>query len=333
MEQRRLRIHGAVSKLFCDLPDFLVSSIRHENNTLEIKVEFKPFTDCELVTKRKKKAPPSKRVRNRKRLKEFLEKTKSEAYNTGAEEKSLGKDPGDPVFGTPTTNLGRAAGEEFDQMQECEDFYDDGVLLQSGNNTCCDGDPGAEDDGSEGDSHDKTDHCAQEPRIESNSTENQSADKEAGSAGGQTKGEESTMETIQRMLNRNIENIQSLQESNKKWKESLQERNKKWKESLMGSPAETLRMHEQRHPTEAIKETWENGVGNSKGDIERATKDENGGENKIKEATERFSARWGEVSTTDERPWWKEYTTDWTPWCTVPTRDKRRKNRKKKSKE
>ena len=115
MEQRRLRIHGAVSKLFCDLPYFLSSSIRHENNTLEIKVEFNPFTDCEpVITKRRKKAPPSKIVRNRKRLKEFLEKTKSKAYNTGAEETRLGRDPGNPVFRTPTTNLNPGAGEKLD---------------------------------------------------------------------------------------------------------------------------------------------------------------------------------------------------------------------------
>ena len=73
-------------------------------------------------------------------MKEFLEKNKSKAYNTGVEETRLGRDPGNPVFRTPTTNLNHGAGEKLDRM-ECEDVYNDGTLSQSG----CAGDSGADD--------------------------------------------------------------------------------------------------------------------------------------------------------------------------------------------
>ena len=105
-----------------------------------IKIEFNLLTENEpVITKRRKKAPPSKIVRNRKQLKEFLEKNRSKAYNTGAEETRLGRDPGNPVFRTPTTSLNPGPGEKLDRM-ECEDVYNDSTLSQLG----CAGDLGAD---------------------------------------------------------------------------------------------------------------------------------------------------------------------------------------------
>ena len=65
-----------------------MSSIKHEFNFVEIRVEFDPITeDAPVITRKKKKMPPSKVIRNRKRLERFLENTRNKC--NGAAETNL----------------------------------------------------------------------------------------------------------------------------------------------------------------------------------------------------------------------------------------------------
>ena len=82
-EKRKQRVHEALTRFFSELPAFLLSSIKHESDFLEIRVEFSPIPENAPVT-RKKKHPPSKIRRNRKRLEVFLERTRNKANNNGA---------------------------------------------------------------------------------------------------------------------------------------------------------------------------------------------------------------------------------------------------------
>ena len=102
-EKRKQRVHEALTRFFSELPAFLLSSIKHESDFLEIRVEFSPIPENAPVT-RKKKHPPSKIRRNRQRLEVFLAKSRNKANNNGAVDTD--GEPGKILFETPTSAHG-----------------------------------------------------------------------------------------------------------------------------------------------------------------------------------------------------------------------------------
>ena len=73
MEERQLKVYKAIVAFFREIPEFLASLVRHNNGTLEIKVDFSPLAR-DAVVKSKKKVPPTRILCNQMRLAGFLEK-------------------------------------------------------------------------------------------------------------------------------------------------------------------------------------------------------------------------------------------------------------------
>ena len=142
-EKRKQRVHEALSRFFSELPAFLLSSIKHESDFLEIRVQFSPIPENAPVT-RKKKHPPSKIRRNRQRLEVFLAKSRNKANNNGAVDTN--GDPGKKLFGTPTS----AHGVDLlaQKTLECGQDVDKDIGLHLKKNSSEVG-PGAERDGEE----------------------------------------------------------------------------------------------------------------------------------------------------------------------------------------
>ena len=142
-EKRKQRVHEALSRFFSELPAFLLSSIKHESDFLEIRVEFSPIPENAPVT-RKKKHPPSKIRRNRQRLEVFLAKSRNKANNNGAVDTD--GEPGKILFETPTS----AHGVDLlaQKTLECGQNVDKDIGLHLQKNSSEVG-PGAERDGEE----------------------------------------------------------------------------------------------------------------------------------------------------------------------------------------
>ena len=142
-EKRKQRVHEALSRFFSELPAFLLSSIKHESDFLEIRVEFSPIPENAPVT-RKKKHPPSKIRRNRQRLEVFLAKSRNKANNNGAVDTD--GEPGKILFETPTS----AHGVDLlaQKTLECGQNVDKDIGLHLKKNSSEVG-PGAERDGDE----------------------------------------------------------------------------------------------------------------------------------------------------------------------------------------
>ena len=142
-EKRKQRVHEALTRFFSELPAFLLSSIKHESDFLEIRVQFSPIPENAPVT-RKKKHPPSKIRRNRQRLEVFLAKSRNKANNNGAVDTD--GEPGKILFETPTS----AHGVDLlaQKTVECGRNVDKdiGVHLQKNSSEVG---PGAERDGGE----------------------------------------------------------------------------------------------------------------------------------------------------------------------------------------
>ena len=109
MEDLKSRIHEAIAVFFKQLPALNESSMRLQGSSLEIRVEF--ATPTKKDWQRPKKPPPSRILRNRKRLEMFLQR--SEAKMLVSDEL--------PVEKSESNNSGPQGSEhEFSEKGEME---------------------------------------------------------------------------------------------------------------------------------------------------------------------------------------------------------------------